>query len=126
MIAGSQIGSMQFHSLLQKEETTDTETVSKQIVNYVKYSLCRDISSIDVFGMYMATSATLRNRLIDNWMKTIQAQVETKAKSINYLSLEFLMGRALTNSLYNMEVGKTYAESLKALGFRMEDIQGEE
>ena len=73
MIAGSQIGSMQFHSLLQKEETTDTETVSKQIVNYVKYSLCRDISSIDVFGMYMATSATLRNRLIDNWMKTIQA-----------------------------------------------------
>ena len=76
--------------------------------------------------MFMASSATLRNKLIDNWMKTQQTQIENKAKSVNYLSLEFLMGRALTNSLYNLEVGQTYATALKELGFRLEDIQGEE
>lgn len=68
----------------------------------------------------------LRDKLIDNWFKTHQAQVQMRAKSINYLSLEFLMGRALTNSLYNLEVGKTYADSLRDLGFRLEDIQQEE
>lgn len=42
------------------------------------------------------------------------------------MSLEFLMGRALTNSLYNMEVGRTYSEALTDLGFKLEDIQAEE
>ncbi|CAL6058899.1 Glycogen_phosphorylase [Hexamita inflata] len=125
-VVGSQIGSTQFHSLLQQEISVTSNTVSEQIVNYIKYSLCRDSTNIDVFGMYMASSSTLRNKLIDNWMKTQQVQQETRAKSVNYLSLEFLMGRALTNSLYNMEVGQTYAESLRDLGFKLEDIQSEE
>lgn len=65
---------------------------------------------------------SIRNRLIDNWQKTHQAQVKSKHRSIAYLSLEFLMGRALTNTLYNLEVGQTYAESLKELGFKLEDL----
>ncbi|KAH0570573.1 Glycogen phosphorylase [Spironucleus salmonicida] len=124
---GSQIGSMQFHSLLSTGVDQQTpQTVSNNIVNYIKYQLCRDSSNIDVFGMFQATSMALRNKLIDNWQATYRAQIQNKARTINYLSLEFLMGRALTNSLYNLEVGKTYHEALRDLGFKLEDLQAEE
>jgi len=126
MPAGTFIGSLQFHSLLNSQSVVKSETVSSQIVSFIKYQLGRDSKTIDLFGMYQATSMSLRNKLIDNWQRTSQLQISTKARTINYLSLEFLMGRALTNSLYNLEVGAIYKNALRDLGFKLEDLQAEE
>ncbi|TNJ26324.1 Glycogen phosphorylase [Giardia muris] len=123
---GTYIGSLQFHTMFEKPSTHREDAVQANIVNFIKYHLGRESSTIDTFGMFQATSMSIRNLLIDNWRKTVAAQQRKKARTINYLSLEFLMGRALTNTLYNLEVGHVYKKALKELGFTLEALQQEE
>eukprot|EP00768_Dysnectes_brevis_P003427 gnl/Dysnectes_brevis/2450_a2920_1653.p1 GENE.gnl/Dysnectes_brevis/2450_a2920_1653~~gnl/Dysnectes_brevis/2450_a2920_1653.p1 ORF type:complete len:882 (-),score=397.14 gnl/Dysnectes_brevis/2450_a2920_1653:80-2725(-) len=123
---GQSIGSHTFISLLDRDFEVKKEQVERSMVSYIKYNLGRDSKTIDVFGMYQATSMSLRSKLIDNFHKTMKAINARSSKCVAYLSLEYLMGRALTNTLYNLEVTSTYHEALRNLGFELEQIQAEE
>ncbi|EFO61837.1 Glycogen phosphorylase [Giardia lamblia P15] len=123
---GTCIGSLQFHNMFQVPSKIKEDTIQSNIISFIKYHLGRDSTTIDTFGMFQATSISIRNTLIDNWRKTLQHQTATKARTVNYLSLEFLMGRALTNTLYNLELGHVYKNALKDLGFTIEALQQEE
>ena len=69
-----------------------------------------------------ATSLSVRDRLIESWNDTQQYFREQDPKRVYYLSMEFLMGRSLTNSLYNLEVKGTFSEGLRQLGYSLEDL----
>jgi starch phosphorylase len=69
-----------------------------------------------------ATSLSVRDRLIESWNDTQQYFREQDPKRVYYLSMEFLMGRSLTNSLYNLEIKGTFHEALKQLGYSLEDL----
>ncbi len=56
----------------------------------------------DESAAYSATSLAIRDRLITGWNKTQQRQTYRDAKRVYYLSLEFLMGRALDNAILNV------------------------
>ncbi len=64
----------------------------------------------------------MRDRLIESWNDTQQYFREQDPKRVYYLSMEFLMGRSLTNSLYNLEVKNTFSEGLRQLGYDMENL----
>jgi hypothetical protein len=64
----------------------------------------------------------VRDRLIESWNDTQQYFREQDPKRVYYLSMEFLMGRSLTNSLYNLEVKGTFSEGLRQLGYSLEDL----
>ena len=64
----------------------------------------------------------MRDRLIESWNDTQQYFREQDPKRVYYLSMEFLMGRSLTNSLYNLEVKGTFSEGLRQLGYSLEDL----
>eukprot|EP00764_Aduncisulcus_paluster_P001155 gnl/Carplike_NY0171/1164_a1578_895.p1 GENE.gnl/Carplike_NY0171/1164_a1578_895~~gnl/Carplike_NY0171/1164_a1578_895.p1 ORF type:complete len:892 (+),score=322.55 gnl/Carplike_NY0171/1164_a1578_895:139-2676(+) len=96
------------------------------IVSYVKFSLGRTQKDCAVFGIFQATATSIRNRMLDRWNKTQKKYEETRAKTVCYLSLEFLMGRALTNSLYSIGLTGPYGAALKELSFSLEEIQAEE
>ena len=64
----------------------------------------------------------MRDRLIESWNDTQQYFREQDPKRVYYLSMEFLMGRSLTNSLYNLEVKGTFSEGLRQLGYSLEEI----
>ncbi len=58
----------------------------------------------------------MRDRLIESWNDTNQHYREVDPKRVYYLSMEFLMGRSLLNSLYNLDLKETYTEALQQLG----------
>ncbi|KAH7035435.1 glycogen phosphorylase [Microdochium trichocladiopsis] len=110
----------QFDGFKNKDE------FEKEVVRHVETTLARSMFNCDDVAAYSATALAFRDRLIKDWNKTQQRQTFTDSKRIYYLSLEFLMGRALDNAMLNVK-GKDIAKSaLDELGFRIEDIIGQE
>jgi len=68
----------------------------------------------------------VRDRLIESWNDTQQYFREQDPKRVYYLSMEFLMGRSLTNSLCNLELDHPFKEALTQLGYDMENLVGKE
>jgi starch phosphorylase len=64
--------------------------------------LARSVFNCDESAAYAATSLAFRDRLIVDWNKTQQRQTFNDNKRVYYLSLEFLMGRALDNAILNV------------------------
>jgi starch phosphorylase len=68
----------------------------------------------------------MRDRLIEYWNDTNYRATESKVKRVYYLSIEFLLGRSLQNSVINLRIDNGYAKALEQMGFRMEDLCDQE
>ncbi|KAI0099934.1 glycosyltransferase family 35 protein [Nemania sp. FL0031] len=102
------------------------EEFERDVVRHVETTLARSIYNCDESAAYSATSLAFRDRLVKDWNKTQQRQTFTDSKRIYYLSLEFLMGRALDNAMLNLGAKDVAKDGLTELGFRVEDIIGQE
>ncbi|KAI0203778.1 glycosyltransferase family 35 protein [Astrocystis sublimbata] len=98
----------------------------KEVVRHVETTLARSIYNCDQSAAYSAASLAFRDRLVKEWNKTQQRQTFTDQKRVYYLSLEFLMGRAFDNAMLNRGAKAIAKEGLAELGFRIEDIIGQE
>ncbi|KAF2842598.1 glycosyltransferase family 35 protein [Patellaria atrata CBS 101060] len=101
---------------------TTKEEFGKETVRHIETTLARSLWNCDEGAAYSGTALAFRDRLILDWNKTQQNQTFTDPKRIYYLSLEFLMGRALDNAMLNVGAKDIAREGLADLGFRMEDI----
>ncbi len=72
------------------------------MVRHVEATLARSMFNCDEAAAYAATSLAFRDRLILNWNRTQQHHTFADSKRVYYLSLEFLMGRALDNAMLNI------------------------
>lgn len=124
----------------------NSDEFQEKFIAHVETTLARSLYNCDDLAAYEATSQTVRDNLIIDWNKTQQRQTARDPKRVYYLSLEFLMGRALDNALINMQTdvapedvndtketltkGNTTREMIKGaigeLGFRLEDVLEEE
>ena len=105
---------------------TDQRSIQRSIVNHVEYTLARTRFNFDNFGAYQAAAYSVRDRLIESWNDTHAYHTTQDSKHVYYLSLEFLMGRALQNMLVNIDMQEQYKEALNDLGYKLEDIYEEE
>jgi starch phosphorylase len=71
----------------------------------------------------MSSAWTIRDRLAERWASTQRRYHEQDAKRVYYLSLEFLMGRALGNALINLDLTEPTMEALDPLGYRLEELE---
>lgn len=78
------------------------EDFEREFVRHVETDLARSMYNCDESAAYAATSLAFRDRLIKDWNKTQQHQTLKDNKRVYYLSLEFLMGRALDNAILNV------------------------
>jgi len=76
--------------------------------------------------MYKALSYALRDVLVEKWIETQKAFYARKSKRVYYLSLEFMVGRTLGNSLLNMGLLDEATQALEQLGYDMEIIREQE
>lgn len=117
----------------QVRKFEDSDGFEQRFINHVETTLGRSLYNCDDLAAYEATSLSVRDNLIINWNATQQRITARDPKRVYYLSLEFLMGRALDNALINMQVDKPNAKgtensrnlvdnSLEQLGFRLEDV----
>jgi starch phosphorylase len=71
---------------------------------------------------YMALSYTVRDRLLQRWLKTMKTYAEQNVKQVYYLSAEFLMGRHLGNSLINLDIYDNVKQAMTESGLNLEEI----
>jgi starch phosphorylase len=86
------------------------------------YTLGRDKSSKSAHYAYTSLALTVRDRLMERWKNTNYAYDESNCKRAYYLSLEFLMGRTLSNAMLNLGICGEADKSLQTLGLEMEEI----
>ncbi|KAL1621183.1 Non-essential glycogen phosphorylase [Diplodia seriata] len=103
-----------------------TEEFEKEAIRHIETTLARSLYNCDDFATYAGTSLAFRDRLILDWNKTQQEQTWADQKRIYYLSLEFLMGRALDNAMLNVGKKDVAKQGLEDLGFRIEDVISQE
>ncbi|NWJ39923.1 MAG: glycogen/starch/alpha-glucan phosphorylase [Geothrix sp.] len=90
------------------------------------YSIAKDSHTASDFDVYQGLAFAVRDRLMERWFGTQSAYYRQDAKRVYYLSLEFLMGRALLNNVVNLGAGDAYSQAMGELGFRLEDITEQE
>ncbi len=105
---------------------TDVESLQKSFVNHLEYSLAKDEYSATDLDRYASLALLTRDRLIEKWIETQQTYYKKDAKRVYYLSMEFLMGRALGNSLINLELYNKTAEAMRELGYDLEELREKE
>ncbi|KAL1305323.1 hypothetical protein AAFC00_002223 [Neodothiora populina] len=102
------------------------EEFENEAVRHIETTLARSLYNLDDGAVYGGTALAFRDRLVIDWNKTQQNQANADQKRVYYLSLEFLMGRALDNAMLNVGLKNVAKEGLAELGFRMEDIISQE
>jgi len=96
------------------------------VIHHLLSSLGRDPERADKRDIYRALSLTIRDILLEQWIQTQKSYYTREKKRIYYLSLEFLVGRSLGNSLINLGYYDMAREVLRNLGFDLEEIREEE
>jgi starch phosphorylase len=90
---------------------------------YFNHTLGWEKASVSSHHVYFSSALVLRDRLVERWRRTQHAYDETGCKQAYYLSLEFLMGRALGNALLNLDLEEASAEAMRNLGLELEVVQ---
>ncbi|MEQ1485369.1 glycogen/starch/alpha-glucan phosphorylase [Methyloglobulus sp.] len=89
---------------------------------YYGHRLGRDENCKSLHYAYEALSLAISDRLIERWKKTYNAYKEQDCKRANYLSMEFLMGRTLSNAMINLGLTDIAAKAMYDLGLEMEEL----
>ncbi|KAJ9608255.1 Non-essential glycogen phosphorylase [Cladophialophora chaetospira] len=105
---------------------TTKDEFESEAVKHIETTLARSLFNCDELAAYSGTALAFRDRLIIDWNKTQQRQSFADQKRLYYLSLEFLMGRALDNAMLNVGLKNVAKDGLADLGFRIEDIIAQE
>jgi starch phosphorylase len=102
----------------------DAESLKTAILGHLQYTLAELPQHVDSeWEPYVALALAVRDRMIQRWVHTQDTYYEQDAKRVYYLSLEYLMGRTLGNSLVNMGLLDECATALHELGYRLEDLR---
>ncbi|MBE5923978.1 MAG: glycogen/starch/alpha-glucan phosphorylase [Lachnospiraceae bacterium] len=104
----------------------DKEAFKKEVVSNVKALYRKTIDEATQQQVFQAVSYAIKDTIIDQWIATHKEYEKRNAKTVYYLSMEFLMGRALGNNLINLTYYKEVKEALDELGFDLNVIEDQE
>ena len=100
--------------------------LARDIASHFNYTLGRDRNCKSAHYTYTSLALMVRDRLMVRWKNTQEAYGETGTRRAYYLSLEFLMGRALTNAILNLGIVTEAEKALKTLGLELEELADSE
>ncbi|WP_374088958.1 glycogen/starch/alpha-glucan phosphorylase [Methylomicrobium lacus] len=100
--------------------------IKKSILDHLTYSIGRPPSLASKQDYYKALALTVRDRLQQHWVETVQAYLEQDLKVACYLSAEFLMGPHLGNNLLNLGIENEVRQAVKEMGCELDELLAEE
>ena len=104
----------------------DKETFKKSVKDNVKFLYRRKLEEATQEQLFQAVSYTVKDVIIDNWLDTQNAYEKQDPKIVYYMSMEFLMGRALGNNLLNLGAYGEVKEALEELGIDINALEDQE
>ena len=104
----------------------DKEIFKKSVVDNVKNLYRRTIDEATPNQVFQAVAYAVKDVIIDEWIATHKEYEKKDVKTVYYLSMEFLMGRALGNNIINIRARQEVREALDELGFDLNVIEDQE
>lgn len=100
----------------------NAESIVEDLRRYFSHTFAQNEPNKADYYVYTSLALALRDRLVERWKNTQATYDEQDCKRTYYLSLEFLMGRALCNAILNLEIESSTADALNKLGLVQEEI----
>ena len=104
----------------------EKEKFIQEIKDNVKNLYRKTLEEASQQEVYQAVSQAVKEVVIDQWLATQKTMEKEDPKMVYYMSMEFLMGRALGNNLINLTAYKEVKEALEEIGFDLNVIEDEE
>ena len=109
-----------------KHEMPSAKTIEKELKERAKVMFRKDFEDASANEVYQAIAEVVNEVVVDNWLTTQKEMVKQDPKIVYYMSMEFLMGRALGNNMLNLRGYTEVMEALDALGVDINAIEDEE
>ena len=109
-----------------KKDTFDKEKFKKELESNVRMLFRRKLEEATPQQIYQAVAYSVKDDIIDNWIETHKAYEKQDKKMVYYMSMEFLMGRALGNNMINLLCYDDVRETLEVLGLDLNLIEDQE
>ncbi|WP_028452099.1 glycogen/starch/alpha-glucan phosphorylase [Chitinilyticum aquatile] len=107
-------------------DSLDVESLKKAIAYKLMFAIGKDASVANEKDWADATFLAIRDRMVERWMQTTRAQYSQDVKRVYYLSMEFLIGRALGNALLALNLQEPVRQALDEMGIDLDDLLKEE
>ena len=104
----------------------EKEAFKKEVKQNVKHLFRKEIDEVSQQELYQAVSYAVKEAIIDDWIATQKQYEKDDPKIVYYMSMEFLMGRALGNNLINMTAYTEVKEALEEMGMNLNLLEDEE
>ncbi len=112
--------------LNERDILFDKEKFKQQVKDNVRTLYRKKLSEATDQEVFQAVSYAVKDAIIDDWLATQQTFDEKDPKTVFYMSMEFLMGRALGNNLINLTAYQEAKEAMEELGFSLNVIEDQE
>ena len=99
------------------------EELKAEIAHYLKILYRKSIDEATNQQMFQALSYALKDDIVDKWIATHKQYEKQDVKTVYYLSMEFLTGRALGNIIINLKANDVVRETLNEIGFDLDAIE---
>ncbi|MDE6183880.1 MAG: glycogen/starch/alpha-glucan phosphorylase, partial [Lachnospiraceae bacterium] len=106
--------------------TIDKEQFKKSVIYNVKTLYRKTLEEATQQQIFQAVAYAVKDMVVDNWLDTQKEYDKQDPKTVYYLSMEFLMGRALGNNIINLQAYKPVKEALEELGLDLNVIEDQE
>ncbi len=106
--------------------TFDKELFKRSVLYNVRTLYRKNMEEATPQQVFQAVSYAIKDQIVDYWMKTQEAYEREDPKTVYYLSMEFLMGRALGNNMINLMAYKDAKDALEELGVDINVIEDQE
>lgn len=100
----------------------DAEALRESILEHLHFTLAKDKYTATKRDLFQAVAYAVRDQLVGRWIKTQQQYYDADVKRVYYLSMEFLIGRSLENSLVNLGLLENARKALHDLGFELDPL----
>jgi starch phosphorylase len=94
----------------------DPVTIRQSMAHHLSYTVAKDPITVTARDWFDIVAHTVRDRVAERWMDTMRSHYQHDVKRAYYFSMEFLMGRALTNSIMNLGIAEECAQVIDDLG----------
>ena len=104
----------------------EAQRVAEDIAKHARYGLGRPVAELSTQELFTAVALSVRARLIDGLFETDRRIRDRDPKTLNYLSIEYLLGRSLGVNLHNLGLRDTYRKALRRLGADLDTVEASE
>jgi len=104
------------------KDNITAESLAERALFHLKYSRGKDIHAATTFDKMMCFSHAVRDMAVDGFIATQRQYLDRDVRRVNYLSMEYLIGKMLANNVYALGIEKIAAEALKPLEISVEEV----